>query len=165
MSPSADEVTVAALIVPGKHGLELEIGEEARTELVRSIRLFRKHGAVTVRVREGREPKSLKQLKYLHGKVFRDMAEYTGNDIYIVKWEMKKKFLTRQREVVDLETGEVMMREYVPSLADLNSDEMNTFIDECRLFAAEWMHLEIEPPDPAWREKKKAVASGQEAQI
>jgi hypothetical protein len=153
----ADEFTIAGAIVSGPKGLVLDVPEESKAELAKAVRYWRKPGPVTIRIREGKEPKSVAQLRYLHGKVFRDIAEETGNRVELVKDELKKKFLARLEEFTDLETGEVTTRVYVPSLSELDREQVGQFIDECVLWAAEWLSMTIEPPDPNWRDKK-AVA-------
>ena len=155
----ADEFTIAGEIQESPKGLILDISDESKSELVKAVRRWRKPGPVTIRIRQGTEPKSLQQLKYIHGKVFRDIADETGNAPDLVKDELKKKFLSRVVEFVDMETGEVTTRVIVPSLADLTIDEMNRFIDECVQWAGEWLTLEIEPPDPKWKEKRGKAAA------
>lgn len=153
----ADEFTIAGEIQDSPKGLILDISDESKSELVKAVKRWRKPGPVTIRIREGKEPKSLQQLKYIHGKVFRDIADETGNAPDLVKDELKKKFLSRVAEFVDMETGEVTTRVIVPSLADLTIDEMNRFIDECVLFAGEFLGMTIEAPDPAWKSKRSAA--------
>lgn len=157
---SAAEFTIAASIIAGPKGLTLDVSEEAKTALVEAVRHWRKPGPVTVRVRDGRESKSHQQLRYLHGKVFKDIAQETGNRPELVKDELKKKFLARLEEFVDMETGEVTSRVYVPSLSELDREDCAVFIDECVLWAAEWLSLTIEPPDPAWRQKQAEAVHG-----
>ncbi len=112
--------------------------------MARSIQQWGKPRQVTIRVREGRESKSVQQLRYLHGVVFKAIAEETGNRAELVKDELKKKFLSRAEEFTDMESGEVTTRVYVPSLSELDLDEMKRFIDECVLFAAEFLGMTIE---------------------
>jgi hypothetical protein len=155
---SANEVTIAGETRLEKGRLVLDVTDEAKRQMARSIQQWGKPRQVTIRVREGREPKSAAQLRYLHGKVFRDIAEETGNRPELVKDELKKKFLSRREEFTDMETGEMSSRVYVPSLSELDVEDMNRFIDECVLFAAEFLGMTIEPPDPAWKSKREAAA-------
>ena len=140
---SADEITVVGLVIDSPKGRRLEVSDEAKLELTKAIRYFRKAGPCTIRVREGKESKSLPQLRKVH-KLFALIAEESGNDKDAVKKWLKGKYLERPEEYVDLETGEVKARMIVPSLASLEKDEMSEFISRVVLWAAEFLHMDLE---------------------
>lgn len=92
-------------------------------------------------IRKPIKSKTLQQLRYIHGVVFRLISEDTGIPVAVVKGTLKKLFLSDHYE----HEGKVI--EYVKSLADLKRKEMIQFIDDCIILAAERWHIVIPEPE------------------
>lgn len=99
---------------------------ETRGRLVRFVP--KKDRRVTVTVGRYVKPKSNPQLALFHGPILAAWSEFCGYDLYEMKRELKRAFLAPQLAVSRL-TG-VESKE-LPSLGDLNADEMRTFLDVC----------------------------------
>lgn len=139
-----DELTILADVIEGERGgFTLDISTPAKAALIEWVRRFKQPGVVTVRFRAGKESKTVQQLRKVHA-LFRDIATETGHDADDVKWQLKVKFLTRQKEVVDLETGECRYVDYVPSLAELEKDEMRDFIDKAMAWAGQFLGMSFD---------------------
>lgn len=93
------------------------------------------------------KPKTNPQLAYFHGIILPALAEHTGeDDLEALKRDVKLAWLTRKPEVCKL-TGEETME--VPSLADLNSEEMSAFIDRV-IREASKLGCNIPGPNERW---------------
>jgi hypothetical protein len=138
-----DEFTTLADVIEGKRGFELDVSTVAKAALTEWVRRFKAPGPVTVKFRAGKESKTVQQLRKVHA-LFRDIADETGHEADDVKWQLKVKFLTRQKELVDLETGEVKFVAYVPSLAELEKDEMRDFIENVMAFAGQFLGMSFD---------------------
>ena len=91
-----------------------------------------------------RDSKTLQQLRYVHGVVFRLASEASGYTKIEVKGLLKEIYL--KRHVVSKKSGKEIS--YTPSLEDLKKDEMSEFIEECKLLCAKEWHCVIpDPPD------------------
>jgi hypothetical protein len=88
------------------------------------------------------KPKTLPQLAFFHGPILEHWSDYTGYAPDEMKRELKLAWLPKKRRVSAL-TGEEDW--YVPSLAELNAEEMSAFIDRC---IKEGNLLGITFPDP-----------------
>jgi hypothetical protein len=139
-----DEFTLLADVIEGERGgYTLDISTVAKAALIEWVRRFKAPGPVTVKFRAGKESKTVQQLRKVHA-IFRDIAQETGHEADDVKWQLKVKFLTRQKEVVDLETGEVKFVDYVPSLAELEKDDMREFIDKTMAWAGQFLGMSFD---------------------
>ncbi len=94
-------------------------------------------------VQRQQRSKSLNQLAYLHGVVFRLASEESGYTPNEVKGLLKGEFLTEY--VVSKTTGKEIP--IVKSLADLKVGEMAKFIDDCIIIVAKNWHVVVPPPD------------------
>lgn len=88
----------------------------------------KKDRRVTVTVSRYVKPKSNPQLALFHGPVLHAWSEFCGYDPPEMKRELKKAFLAPQLQLSRL-TGEELT--VLPSLADLNEEEMRVFLDVC----------------------------------
>jgi hypothetical protein len=139
-----DEFTLLADVIEGERGgFTLDISTQAKAALIEWVRRFKAPGPVTVKFRAGKESKTVQQLRKVHA-LFRDIADETGMDADEVKRQLKEKFLTRQREVVDIETSEVTLKSYVPSLAELEKDDMRDFIDKTMAWAGQFLGMSFD---------------------
>jgi hypothetical protein len=121
---------------------------------------FMKDGSVVVRVTLV-TPKSIRTVKlnrYYWGHVIRLMAEYTGDDTEDLHDQMCARFLKRRIQVVNKHTGEVEDLEVVGRSSKLDSDDFWQFILKVRLFAGEFLGIETQDPDPAWRQRETEAA-------
>lgn len=92
-------------------------------------------------VQKPRKSKTLQQIRYVHGVIFHLISEETGIPMQVVKSILKEQFLTEYYEY------EGKPIKYVKSLADLKSDEMAQFIDDCIIVAAKHWHIVIPSPE------------------
>ena len=101
-------------------------------------------------VRERRDERSTRQLRYFHGpvtKYFRDvicalLADGTGVTLEETKDNLKAHFLSKKTTCHI--TGKTIVT--IPSLADLTKPEMSAFIDDCVMLSAQ-MGTVIPSPD------------------
>lgn len=87
--------------------------------------------------------KTLAQLAYIHGVVFKLASEASGYTPIEVKDLLKKQFLTYY--ITSKKTMKPI--EVMRSLADLKTSEMIEFIDQCIIAIAENWHCVIPSPD------------------
>ena len=89
------------------------------------------------------ESKTLRQLKYLHGVVFKYASESSGYSVEEVKGLLCDMYLKRQIE--SKRTGKIIS--YTPSLADLKKNEMSDFIESCIMLCAKEWHCVVPSPE------------------
>lgn len=95
-------------------------------------------------IKKPTKPKTNPQIRYIHGVVFKMIADDFGYDtIAPVKKHLKEEYLEK-RVAVSKKRGKEI--EYTPSLADVTKMEMAKFIDDCVIWAATWG---IVIPDPS----------------
>lgn len=155
----SEKVVITAAMV----GRKLDIGESQRAYLVEVLRKW-SDGPVTVTVKRERPDKTVLQMGYYRGLVLPMIVEESCGDAddteerRRIHLELKAKFLEPQRvEVTDRETGEIVTRDLVPSLGDLNTKQMTDFVDRVRLWAGEFLGLVIPDPDKDWKIKRSAA--------
>ena len=90
-----------------------------------------------------KDNKTLQQLRYIHGIVFKYASEASGYTKIEVKGLLKNMFL--KRYVTSKKTGKEIS--YVPSLEDVTKDEMREFIDDCIILCAKEWHCVIPSPE------------------
>lgn len=125
MSDGMERVTFTAYV--DESG---EIRPEKVNETKGRLQRFvpKKDRRVTVTVGRYVKPKSNPQLALFHGPILSAWSEFCGYDLYEMKRELKRAFLKPQLAVSRL-TGEETSE--LPSLADLNVEEMTKFLDVC----------------------------------
>lgn len=98
-------------------------------------------------VQKPSKSKTLQQLRYVHGVVFKLASEASGYTPEEVKGLLKGQFLTKYVKLSD--KGPKFFKEVpiVRSLADLKTDEMAGFIDECIILIAKHWHCVIPSPE------------------
>lgn len=147
-----EQVSISAVVVDRK----LDVQDQMRRYLAESVRHW-PDGPVTVTVKRERPDKTTLQMGYYRGLVLPMIVEETENDLDQVHMRLKAMHLDPVRvEWTDPTSGEVIEKDLVPSLGDLNTKQMNTFLDKVIQWAGEFLGLEVPPPDPAWRAKKTA---------
>lgn len=98
---------------------------------------------IEIRLSKLRKPRSNNQNAYLHAVVLPMIAECCGYDrseLEPIKDALKAKFLPAMKPDAP---GDLQL---VPSTSALSTEEMETFLEDCRRWAAETLHLVI--PDP-----------------
>lgn len=105
---------------------------------------------VWVTIEKYQRKRSLSQNSMLHW-IFQEIADETGHDRDWVKDFFAKKYLTvdlhhaeTEEILVDAETGEVLTR--VRSTAELNTVEFGEYVDRIRLYANEFLGLQLPEP-------------------
>lgn len=94
-----------------------------------------------------KKQRSNNQNRYMHGIVFKLIADEIGeNDVKKVKELMKRKFLTIER-IYPTKTGKVIIEEEVRNTSDLNTSEMEDFLTRCRNWAHEFLNINIPLPN------------------
>lgn len=93
-------------------------------------------------VQKPSKSKTLQQLRYIHGVVFRLASEASGYTVQEIKGLLKGYFLT---EYIKGPDGKEIP--FVKSLADLKVSEMAEFIDNCISLIAQHWHCVIPPPE------------------
>lgn len=128
-----------------------------RAEFERAMSQF-DDGVVCLRISKSSHKaiRSLRANNYLW-RVLTMIATRTGNDVQVVHDEMCEKFLKYTVNHIDVETGEVTMRTFIGGTSKLHGDTFYEFVENVRLWAAEWLQLEIPNPDRNWWKQKKAA--------
>lgn len=148
-----------AIGVGVKTGGKIEWDDQAG--FTRELRTMR-DGLVVVTVAPA-GPKAIRSIranKYLW-QVFNLIAKADGcgqskEDVHDF---MCDRFLKRKLFVVNKQTGETEEHEVARGTSRLSPDEFWDFVEEVRLFAAEWFGLTIPDPDPRWRQKHRTKAA------
>lgn len=123
MSEGAERVVFGATVQPDGR-LKPDAVNETKGKLARRM----KGQHVTVTVSRFVKPKSNPQLALFHGPVLEAWSDFCGYDPAEMKRELKRAYLIPQLVVARL-TGEEIKE--MPSLSDLNAEEMNTFLERC----------------------------------
>lgn len=126
-------------------------------------------GPVAVEFRRGRKGVSALQRGYWFAVVVKRIAEHTGDDTDSTHEDVKRELFQKlglpfsiTKRWRSKKTGRRRQRTKQLSITDLNTKQMTDLIDLARKWAAEFHRLEIEPPDPKWKEKRQqseAIAS------
>lgn len=94
--------------------------------------------------------RTIKQNGVLHWYL-QEIADHTGMEMLKIKEALKYKFTSRPllnpdgHENVDEDTGEVLS--YIPSSADLSTLEMNDLIEKIRIWAKDYLGMDLPLPD------------------
>lgn len=123
-------------------------------------------GPVAVEFRRERNTLSVLQRRYWWAVVVRRVAEHTGDDEESTHEDLKHELFPKlglpfsvTRRWKSKKTGRRRQRTKRLSITDLNTKTMTDLIDLARKWAGEFHGLELEPPDPAWREKRAKAAA------
>lgn len=92
------------------------------------------------------------QWGYYFAAIVRRIAEHTGDPEQVVDGMICKCFLTMLKGT---------NKEYVRSKTDLNRKELSDFIEKAASIAA-YLGVQIEPPNPRWKETKKKTKENKE---
>jgi hypothetical protein len=105
-----------------------------------------KNERTVLKVQKYRKSRSLNQNNYMWGVVYQHVENDTGMDVDEVHRFCTKKFLTVRTQIVNKKTGEVLEEETIRSTTDLDTMEMETYLEQVRRFFL--MELGIRIPLP-----------------
>ena len=96
---------------------------------------------ITATYEKPRKPKTNPQIRYVHGVVFRIIADECGYDTFEpIKEYLKGKYLDK-KVAKSIKRGKEI--EFTPSLASLTKEEMMIFIDKCITWSASELGIVI----------------------
>lgn len=150
----ADEIAVPVRVVDG----ELKLSQ--RTYFLEQVKAWPDCDGMLTLTRERAKLSDL-QRGYWWAVVVPMIADETGDDPDSVHDDLLTKFgpgvVTKRWKNKAGKRRQFTKR---PSLMALNTKQMTDLIDKTRLWAGEWLHLEIPAPDPLWKQRtRKAVAA------
>jgi ribosomal protein L39E len=93
-----------------------------------------------IEIKEDKDKRSNRQNRYFHGVMLPILSEHTGYTTNEIKALLKGMFLTYTIELKGLEF------ELIKSTSDLDTKEMEEFLEKCRMFSA--MELDCQVPLP-----------------
>lgn len=145
--------TMGAVATGCGSGIELDDREEfwrAMLEYPAGLRLV-------VSVDEEKDIRTLAANKYLWGVVYKWIENETGQPKESTHAEMCERFLKRQVHYIDKRTGLTVEKWFVGGSSGLTPREFFDFVEQCRLFAAEWHGISIPDPDPEYKRRRAEV--------
>lgn len=147
------EISYRAGAVATGSGIQLDDREDfarAMRELPAGLRL-------TISVEEEKDVRTAAANRYLWGVVYKWIENETGQPKESIHAEMCEQFLRRQVHYVDKKTGLTVEKWYVAGSSGLTPREFYEFVENVRLFAAEWHGISIPDPDPEYRRRRAEV--------
>lgn len=117
-----------------------------------------RNGRVTLTVEQGKDRRSAAANRFYWGVVIKLIAEETGQDPQDIHDDLRDRFLRKTILYTDKSTGLIHEREFARGSSGLTVNEFYTFVEQARLFAAEFFGMRIPDPDPEYhRERAKAM--------
>lgn len=114
-----------------------------------------KDGArVTVSVEAEKDRRSAAANRYYWGVVIKLIAEETGQDAQDIHDDLRDRFLRKTITYEDKRSGQVREREFARGSSGLTVNEFYEFVEQARLFAAEFFGMRIPEPDREYREQR-----------
>lgn len=145
-------IAAAEVVEPGI----LKMTEASRAAMARAMKGF-KRGHVDVIVRPHFVKRSSRANRYYHGPVLNAIVLETEQDHDSIHDVMCEKFIPPQTVTfVNKHTGETEERQVPGRSSRLSVSEFYHFVEQVRLWAAEWLGITIEDPDPEWRRLDEA---------
>ena len=89
-------------------------------------------------IKKQRKPRSNQQNRYMHGVIFKLIAEEIGDSVEEVKSAMKNKFLKYETK-----SG----LEAIKDTSDLSTVELENFNEKCRRWASSFLNIYIPLPN------------------
>lgn len=150
-----DEVVVQGRIVAG----EIKLEPTDRALLVETARRWPDGSVVTLTASRVWARLSDLQRAYWFAVVVPRVADYTGDEQDAVHDDLLRVYGPRvTKRWKNAKTGKRKQRVHRPSLMSLSSREMTELIDRVRRDFGD-QGVIIDPPDPAWRARKRRAAS------
>ena len=116
-----------------------------------------KDGSYKVTVKRNRKPRTTPQNAWLWGAVYPllldGLLDAGWDDIASVEdvHEFFKQMFTK-RKAVNYDTGEIV--EFPSSTAIMDTVTFNTYVEQLRSYAREYLNMEIPDPDPNWKDNE-----------
>jgi hypothetical protein len=105
------------------------------------------------------EKRSNQANRYLFGVIYRDIEEATGQDKETTHDEMCTRFLTKTIHYTNPATSEVVQMEVVGRTSAMKVSEFHRFVEQVKLFAAEFFGLTFEDaPEEFYKERDRALS-------
>lgn len=133
--------------------------DDQRYRRALQIKIDQMRGPHSIVIHPVRGTTSQKQRGYYRGVIVKKFAEWRrdeNGEAYDPEESheiLAGKFL--KREWMDPSTGELIS--YIASTSKIGTDEMTKYIEECRLWLAQWCDIQVPDPDPEWKEKENAA--------
>lgn len=117
-----------------------------------------KDGArLTLTVEREKDRRSVEANRYYWGVVIKLIAQETGQPAQDIHDDLRDRFLRKTITYTD-SAGLIREREFSRGSSGLTIAEFYDFVEQARLFAAEFFGLRIPDPDPEyWRQREKAM--------
>lgn len=126
---------------------------ENKRRLMSKVGLLR--GWWEVEISPRRNTRSLQQNKWYWSQIVAPLAEYLSDQDYNVTTSEEAHELLKARflatTVFCKRTGDVLCRR-VRSTTELTTEEFADYCERCRAWLSDFFNLQIQDPDPAWRE-------------
>jgi hypothetical protein len=106
-----------------------------------------KNQRTVLKIQKYRKSRSLNQNNYMWGVVYQHVENDTGMDVDDVHRFCTKKFLTVRTQIVNKKTGEVLEEETIRSTTDLDTGEMETYLEQVRRFFLTELSIMIPLPN------------------
>lgn len=106
---------------------------------------------LVVSVEEEKDIRTGAANRYLWGAVYKYIEDETGQPKETTHAEMCDRFLKRHVHYTDKRTGLTVEKWVVSGSSGLTPKEFYQFVENVRLFAAEWLGLSIPDPNPEYR--------------
>lgn len=116
-----------------------------------------KPGRVTVTVEQEKDRRSAVANRYYWGVVVKLIASETGQDPQDIHDDLRDRFLRKTITYTDKATGEIHERQFARGSSGLTVSEFYEFVEQARLFAAEFFGMTIPDPDPEYK-RERALA-------
>jgi hypothetical protein len=112
---------------------------------------------LTVTVEREKDRRSVEANRYYWGVVIKLIAQETGQPAQDIHDDLRDRFLRKTITYTDA-NGLIREREFARGSSGLTVAEFYEFVEQARLFAAEFFGLRIPDPDPEyWRQREKAM--------
>lgn len=106
-----------------------------------------KNQRTLLKIQKFRNLRSLKENRYMWGIVYANIEDFTGMSKDEAHEFCRKKFLTIRTHIVNKQTGECIEEETIRSTRDLNTLEMETYLEEIRNFFLTFLGIYIPKPN------------------
>jgi hypothetical protein len=123
------------------------------------LKTIRDGGVVlTVEPSTERGLRSVRMMRYYRGVVLPRLAAVTGASPDALHALLTQRLLGRPVELVSPRTGEVFTGTVTVSTADLDADDLWSYIEQVRAWALEAWGVAVPAPDPEWRSYQQGAA-------
>jgi hypothetical protein len=147
------EISYRAGAVATGSGIQLD----DREDFTRAMRDLPAGLRLTLTVEEEKDVRTSAANRYLWGVVYKWIENETGQPKESTHAEMCERFLRRQVHYIDKKTGLTVEKWYVTGSSGLTPKQFYEFVENVRLFAAEWHGISIPDPDPEYRQMRAKV--------